>query len=91
MGAPCLDTAQIALYRLRIIIAGKLAGAWDQWGGLVARLRHSTGHLDACVENNMEDTALSTDAEMDAPARTTRGRADFQGTLRVVAEPGRYR
>ena len=39
--AACLDSAQSALYRLRIIFAGELAGARAKFGGFRVRLRLS--------------------------------------------------
>ena len=81
-----LDAAQMAPYRLRIILAGGIAGAGDQYGVFGAHRGHSAGNLEARIENNIEVPARLTDWGMDTLFRTAPSRVELSDNLRDVAE-----
>ena len=88
---PCLNSAQMVLYRLRIIIAGDLAGAWDKHGGFSAQLRLLASHLEACIENNTEVMARLSEEESEVLSHMSRSRMESKEVFRVILEPDRDR
>ena len=86
---PCPNAAQAVLYRLRIIIAGDIAGAWEKFGGLGAQLGLLAYPLEACVENNAEVTHRLAEEDLCRLAHMARSRADPQEVLSALREPDR--
>ena len=86
-----LDAAQMAPYRLRIILAGGIAGAGDRYGAFGAHRGHSAGHLEARIENNIEIPTRLMDWGMNTLPRKAPIRAGLPDNLRDVAESRRGR
>ena len=66
------NSARATLYRLRITIAGDIAGSWAKFGGL----GQLANRLEACVENNAEVMTRVAEEEIALPAHTARSRAE---------------
>ena len=60
----------MVLYRLRIAIAGELAGSWGASGGLGGQLCILSNHLEARIGENSEVAARVMVEEMFPLART---------------------
>ena len=85
-----VNAAQMAARRLRIIIAGELAGAWGKFGGFGGQPCPLLGHLEACLRHNAEVMdRLSEEGEL--RPHTARSRMDPSGVSSVIFEPGRDR
>ena len=89
--SPCLNSAQMVVYRLRVIVAGDLAGAWDKFGGFGAQLCLLSSHLEACIENNTEVMARLADEENEVLSHMARSRMDPKEVFSVISDPDRDR
>ena len=79
------------LFRLRHLIAGELAQAWDKFGGLRAQLRSLSTNLEDCIGNNMEVLARLVGEECGLLTHMARSRVDPHEVCLIISEPGRDR
>ena len=89
--SPCLNSAQMVVYRLRVIVAGDLAGAWDKFGGFGAQLCLLSNHLEACIENNTEVMARLADEENEVLSHMARSRVEPKEVTSAISDPDRDR
>ena len=77
------------LFRLRRLVAGELAGAWDKFGGSGAQLRFLSTHLEDCAGNNMEVLARLGEEECDFLAHMAPSSVGPHEICLIIPEPGR--
>ena len=79
----------MALFRLRQIIAGEIAGDWGELGGVGAQLRFLATHLEACIEDDMEATGRLAGEECELLAHMARSSVCPLEVSRIAVDPGR--
>ena len=86
-GKQDLAIGQYALYRLRFILAGDLAGAWEEFGGLPAQINHLANvielpiadHAGIAVTYDRRIRALIAKTALKRPTTT-----DYNGLLSTI-------
>ena len=79
----------MALFRLRQIIAGEIAGDWGELGGVGAQLRFLATRLKSYIENDMEPTDRLVGEECELLAHMARGSVCPLEVSRIAVESGR--
>ena len=70
------NAAQHVLYRIRMLFAGELVGAWDKYGGLGTQMEALLRNLAVGVESNMETLGRLFAVEQQHYQRSARSRMD---------------
>ena len=81
----------MALYRPPQLIAGEISGPREKFGGIGARLRLLSTHLEACTESNLETSDPLADAKCVLLAHMARCCEAPHEVSQIIMEPGRDR